>query len=137
MAAAALAVGGFYLGAASQRTGVASVSDLEEGLAVALDVSSADVRNDPGYSTVEVDGCRAGTCRQVVVGPVPGPGVVMQERLYDAGWVLHSHDQPECVSDRPQVTGFVCSYEKDEVTVSIQVESPETPDELRVWASTG
>lgn len=132
-----IGTGGYLLGAASERPSAAAFTDLDQALAVALGATSAEVRDDPRYEQLEVAGCVSGTCRQVRISPVPGPGTAMQSRLYDAGWVLLSHDEPECVSDNPWVSGFVCSYTKDDVTVSVQAESPETPDSLQVWASTG
>lgn len=133
--AVGMAFGGFLVGAGSERPATASFSELEAGLAVALDLSAAEVRDHEGYWKFELDGCQSGTCRQVSLGPVPAPGTAMQIRLYDAGWLLHGHDEPECVSDSPQVQGWVCSYQRGDVTVSIQVESPETPDRLHIWAS--
>lgn len=136
--AAGLGVGGFLLGARSERPGAASYQALQQGLAVALGMPVEEVQRglDPFYRTrCPSDG--AAVCQQIMYGPVAPPGTDMQQRLYDAGWVLHNHDEPECVSDGPDVRGWVCSYERDDVVISIQVESPTSPDELYLWASTG
>ena len=127
-------IGGYLLGAASGEPSTASQDELEQGLAVAMGLSLDELRDHPGFHAAT--NCELISC-QLVVAPVPGPGTVMQGRLYDDGWVLHSHDEPECVSDNPYIRGFVCSYQKGAVTVSIQVESVTTPDELAIWASTG
>lgn len=137
LVAAALVIGGYAVGVASGRPRVADFTQLDQALALALGVSPTEVRADPQYHQFERDGCVSGTCRQVSISPVPSLGTVMQSRLYGAGWVLLNHDQPECVSDNPRVTGFVCSYARGDVTVSVQVESPEVPDSVSVWASTG
>lgn len=137
LGAAVFATGGYLVRAAQDDQAVASVSELEQGLAVALDLSPAEVHNHAGYAVERTTGCASGTCLHVRLGPVPGPGTDMQRRLYDAGWLLQSQYQPECVSDSPAVTGFVCSYQRGAVIVSVQVESPDTPNQLAIWASTG
>lgn len=132
---AVVGIGGYLLGAASERPSVASREELEQGLAVTLGITTSEVRELPGFH--EATDCAPVSC-QLMVSPVPTQlSGSMQHRLNEAGWVLHSHDQPECVSDSPQIRGFVCSYQKGSVTISVQAESTTTPDELAIWASTG
>jgi hypothetical protein len=136
--AGACGVLGVALGVRAE-PGAASFDDLDRGLAVALGVSVDDVRRQHGYHQLEKAGCQSGTCRQTSVDSVPGPGTAIQDRLYDGGWTLVPSDEPECVSDSPDAFGYVCSYERGNVTVSVQVESPgpEAAWEHAVWASTG
>jgi len=131
---------GFVLGQKSTQRHVASTAELDQGIGIALGVDGAAVRGMDTYATNDYPGCLNGTCRQSSVEVDLPDGRGMQDRLYQAGWRLVPEQMPECVSDGPEILGWVCSYEKGDgsVIVTVQVEQPvDWKTTLSVWASTG
>lgn len=117
----------------------AGISELQGALTTATGMTPQELRGALDYQEydgVDVEGWPP--VRQVSLR-VPLPhGDPLVVPLQKAGYRLSPEQEPECVSDIPEITGLICTYRKGNIAVAVQIEpGPNGPEGLRLLAASG